>query len=90
MKWYPKPEYQVPGTFHVRGPSRNWPHNYYHHFMTRKYARMLLTHRPDLYWFLVCRGPQWFRMPEYAKVRAYLARTDPERFAREVAYAMTH
>lgn len=48
-RWYPWPEYEVPGAFKVRGPSRKWPNSYISHFYTKKYAAMLLKHRPDLY-----------------------------------------
>lgn len=48
-RWYPKEDYVVPGSFLVRSPSMGCIFSYYKHFYSRKYARLLATHRPDLY-----------------------------------------
>ena len=48
-RWYPNEEYDVPGAFTGRSPTRAWPNSYVKHFYTKKYAKLLLSHRPDLY-----------------------------------------
>lgn len=48
-RWYPSEDYDVPGSFQVRSPSRNWPYSYVKHFYTRGYSRLLLVHAPELW-----------------------------------------
>jgi hypothetical protein len=48
-RFYPDKEFAVPGSFKCREPSRAFPSSYLKHFYTRKYAALLLEHKPDLY-----------------------------------------
>ena len=51
-RWYPDDKYRVPGSFTGRSPTRAWPNSFVKHFYTKKYAKLLLSHRPDLYMYL--------------------------------------
>lgn len=48
-RWYPHPDYQVPGSFEVRSPSRSWPYGYLKHVYTKKYAKLLALYKPLTY-----------------------------------------
>lgn len=72
-RWYPARRFQVPSTFQVRSPSRQFPDSYIRHFYTKKYAKQLLIYEPKLYMKMHDIKPGH---PDYIKLIGYV-------FARE-------